>query len=124
MKSLIMVSIFFVLSGCSMTLPVEGSLGESNERFLGEATGYMSGEGTLVVRTANGLECDGKFKYSKSWASGNGNFNCSDGRTGEYIFTQSGNRGNGVGKLSDGEEIRFKFGSTSYIGQKEVMVIE
>lgn len=101
-----------ILAGCSMTLPVDGRLGE-DDRFLGEATGYITGNGTIAVISAAGRKCSGTFKYLTS-ATGEGQLGCDDGRTGAFVFNSSGTRGNGFGTLSDGERFAFAFGDPSH----------
>ena len=108
MKFYLLASAFF-LSACSMTLPVNGNIG--NDRFLGEATGYLTGKGKIQIRTENNDVCDGKFKYTSSRKSGSGTFYCESGRDGTFQFTSSGTAGRGFGKTSDGEKFNFTFGN-------------
>lgn len=101
------------LSACSLTLPVDGKFRHSDDRFIGEATGYMDRTGVLSVTTLSGKKCFGDFKYLTS-TTGDGNFNCDDGRYGKFLFNSIGNRGNGFGKLNDGEEFLFSFGDPAH----------
>ena len=103
------------LSGCSVTLPVQGSFTPSSERFLGSATGNMGGNGTLTLNSESGKQCSGAFKYDDGRVSGAGNVTCADGRTGTFSFTSSGAAGSGFGKLSDGETFKFTFGHTPHV---------
>lgn len=115
---LLLLSMYF--AACSLTLPVEGRMQNSNERFLGETTGYLSGKGELTVTLMSGSECLGAFQYAKSGKSGKGTLTCNDGRSGTFIFTSNGTRGNGFGKTTNGEMFTFRFGDPDYIGIKEV----
>lgn len=98
------------LSGCSATLPVQGNFTDTNERFLGSATGKADGNGNLTLTSESGQKCSGAFKYDEGFVSGAGNVTCTDGRTGTFSFTSSGAAGSGFGKLSDGQPFKFRFG--------------
>lgn len=114
MKKLIILAFAtIILSACSVTLPVDGKLLRSNDRFLGEATGYMDRTGIMLVTSLNGKKCTGSFEYLTS-ATGKGIFNCDDNRTGTFLFNSNGYRGNGMGKLNDGEEFAFAFGDPAH----------
>ncbi len=110
------------LSACSVTLPLEGNFETKSDKFLGEATGYMSGKGTLKAQSQSGVKCTGTFQYAESRVSGDGTFQCDDGRVGTFLFTSSGYNGNGIGKFTNGEAFSFKFGSPAYIGARDVQV--
>lgn len=96
------------LAGCSMTLPVVGSLSDGSETFSGSATGYMDGGGNLEILGTKGTSCKGNFVYVNS-REGAGTFNCIDGRTGPFTFVSTGKRGTGTGKLGD-QVFTFTFG--------------
>lgn len=113
MKTMAIVLAVFFTTGCSMTLPVDGKLRRSDDRFLGEATGYLDRTGILAVTTLSGKKCSGEFKYLTS-NTGEGDFRCDDGRNGKFLFNSVGNKGNGFGKLNDGEEFIFYFGNPSH----------
>jgi hypothetical protein len=98
-----------MLTACSMTLPVQGSLQRTAETFNGTATGYMDGGGTLVVVTSKGAKCQGNFAYV-SGRDGKGVFKCDDGRSGPFEFVSTGTRGAGTGDLG-GERFTFTFGT-------------
>lgn len=102
-----------LLSAC-MTLPVQGELEQTKERILGEATGYMGGSGTISIRLQGGTTCTGTFEYASSRVTGEGGFNCSDGRVGDFFFTSNGTQGEGFGKATDGQMFRFTFGSAEH----------
>ena len=81
-RCLFLVCFFIVItssSGC-LTLPVSGYLGESKEKFLGQATGYMTRTGNLNITTISGVKCEGDFVYETGY-NGKGAFKCADGRT-------------------------------------------
>ena len=111
-NSINLLALCLLLGGCSLTLPVDGRIGEG-DRFLGEATGYLDRTGTMSVTTVNGLHCSGAFKYQTS-ATGDGTLTCDDGRSGSFLFNSNGNSGNGFGTLNDGKEFFFAFGSPSH----------
>lgn len=96
------------LSGCSMTLPVRGLIQDGDERFTGTATGYMGGSGNLKVASTKGATCAGDFVYVTS-RTGEGVFECSDGRSGPFRFVSTGSRGNGQGTLGR-QTFTFTFG--------------
>lgn len=109
-KILLPVLAVSLLSGCSMTLPVQGDLSNGKEKFLGQATGYLDGSGKLILHTESNLECKGVFQYDDPRVSGAGTFICEDGRTGTFRFTSDGTSGMGFGKTNKGEPFRFTFG--------------
>lgn len=96
------------ISACSMTLPVAGLVQTTGERFSGTATGYMDGAGELTVVSTGGATCRGKFVYVTS-RTGEGVFECDDGRSGPFTFVSTGSKGTGVGNLG-GERFTFTFG--------------
>ena len=96
-----------------MTLPVHGDLNNGKEPFLGTATGYMDGTGTLSMVTQDEVSCTGKFEYDDGHVAGHGQFNCADGRHGKFRFTSEGNKGRGFGKTTTGEPFKFTFGRES-----------
>jgi hypothetical protein len=51
------------LSGCSMTLGVQGAADDGSETFTGTATGYMDGSGTLQIHSDKGRSCVGDCVY-------------------------------------------------------------
>ena len=95
------------LSACSMTLPVQGSIMNSEEMFVGDATGYLEGEGEIRITSSHGRICPG----NNSGRSGSGTFACSDGVPGTFTFNSTGSKGIGFGQLSTGERARFAFGN-------------
>lgn len=98
-----------------MTLPVQGDFNKGQEMFLGQATGYADGTGTLMIGAESGLSCSGKFKYDEPRVSGSGTIDCDDGRTGTFKFTSNGTSGMGFGKTNKGEPFKFTFGHTRHI---------
>ena len=95
-------------SGCSMTLPVRGHVGDAGETFAGSATGYADGGGNLAVTSSRGAKCGGGFVYVTR-REGEGTFTCDDGRSGPFTFVSTGTRGTGKGSLS-GQPFTFTFG--------------
>lgn len=103
--------LLFALTSC-MTLPVNGKMG--NEKFLGSATGFMSGSGTLTITTEDGVTCEGKFDYNNPLvpsAGGKGEFLCADEQSGNFVFTSDGYSGRGFGKTKKGKKFTFVFGN-------------
>jgi hypothetical protein len=97
-----------LLTGCTMTLPVQGVVDKTGESFTGTATGYMDGAGDLHIAFASGRTCAGEFVYVTT-RQGEGTFQCSDGATGPFSFVSTGRRGTGHGTLK-GETFTFTFG--------------
>lgn len=111
MRVVQVVSVFSAvvgLSACSLTLPVRGLVQDSDERFSGTATGYMDGSGNLKIVSTKGATCQGDFVYVTS-RTGEGVFECSDGRSGPFRFVSTGKRGTGQGTLSK-QTFTFTFG--------------
>jgi hypothetical protein len=96
------------LSGCSMTLPVQGQSTDGLETFTGNATGYADGSGTLSIASNKGLSCSGNFVYVTG-RTGSGTFTCSNGQSGPFTFVSTGTLGSGSGKIGD-RTFTFTFG--------------
>lgn len=97
-----------LLSGCSMTLAVQGTTETGDETFTGTATGYMDGGGNLQIVTNKGTSCNGQFVYV-THREGRGTFVCNDGRSGPFEFVSTGSHGTGTGALN-GRRFTFTFG--------------
>ncbi len=98
-----------LLTGCAVTMPVTGSIGGKDD-FMGTATATLS-DGTLQVVSQSGLTCTGTLTRP-SLVQGTGTIQCSDGRTGHFVFVKTNeNGGTGIGSLSDDSKIRFSFGN-------------
>lgn len=109
----IIITSSLILTGCSMTLPVQGDFNKGQERFLGQATGQMDGSGTMIIGTESGMQCLGKFQYDDPRVSGSGSFECDHGRKGTFKFTSNGSSGIGFGKTEKNEPFKFTFGHNS-----------
>jgi hypothetical protein len=96
------------LSACSLTLPVQGQVQNSDDTFTGSATGYMDGSGNLTIVSSNGAVCNGEFVYVTK-RTGEGVFTCDDGRSGPFRFVSTGSRGTGQGTLGN-QDFTFTFG--------------
>ena len=96
------------LSGCSMTLPIRGQVDQGGETFSGTTRVSWDGAGELQVISSKNATCNGPFVHITAHA-GQGTFNCSDGRQGQFTFVSTGRRGTGSGHLS-GEPVTFTFG--------------
>jgi hypothetical protein len=83
---------------CSMTLPVRGTVQNSDESFTGTATGYLDSSGDLKIVSSRGATCEGNFVYVNR-RQGDGVFQCSDNRLGPFQFVSTGRRGTGHGSL-------------------------
>lgn len=101
---------FVLMTGCSMTLPIQGQMQNSSETFTGVATGYPDGGGDLKIVSSKGATCQGNFVYV-THRQGKGIFTCDDKRTGPFEFVSTGTRGTGVGEMSNGERLIFTFGN-------------
>lgn len=98
-----------LLVASSLTLPVRGIVQNSEETFTGSATGYMDQSGTLDITSSLGTHCTGDFVYVTA-RTGEGVFQCNDGRSGPITFVSTGRRGTGHGTLGD-QNFTFTFGS-------------
>lgn len=96
------------LGGCAMTLPVQGQAADGSETFMGSATGYADGGGTLTITSNRGRRCNGNFVYVTG-RKGSGTFTCTDGKSGPFEFVSTGTRGTGTGNLG-GKPFTFTFG--------------
>jgi hypothetical protein len=105
---LLLFFLIFLTSSCSMTLPVKGTVQNSDETFQGSATGYLGGSGSLEIISNTGVKYKGNFVYVTS-RQGEGVFNCDDGRSGPFEFVSSGTNGTGYGDLG-GSRFTFTFG--------------
>lgn len=106
--SVLCVGSVLLLTSCSLTLPVTGKIQSTSETFRGTATGYMDGGGVLTMTLESGVVCKGDFVYVTE-RTGEGVFNCDDGRSGPFKFVSAGNRGTGSGNLK-GDIFTFTFG--------------
>ena len=107
-KILLSVTAAMLLTACSVTAPVRGSMEDGSETFAGTATGYADATGTMSISSNRGLSCVGSLAYVNA-RQGTGTFNCSDGRSGPFQFTGNGQRGHGVGRLGN-QRFTFTFG--------------
>ncbi|NEY88673.1 hypothetical protein [Tabrizicola oligotrophica] len=101
-------AVCFVLTGCSMSLPVTGQTETGSETFTGQATGYADGGGTLTLVSSKGRSCSGNFVYVTS-RNGEGTFTCTNGQSGSFKFVSTGTRGTGTGRIGN-EPFTFIFG--------------
>ncbi len=113
MSKILVIAALLAVTACSRTLPVHGDMNDGKEKFLGQATGYLDGEGKLIIRSEEGTKCEGAFKYTSLYTMGEGDFACNDGRHGTFDFTSDGNIGRGFGKTNLNEPFRFTFGHPS-----------
>ena len=91
-----------------MTLPVMGQAADGSETFIGKATGYADGGGTLEITSNRGRSCRGNFVYITS-REGSGTFTCNDRQSGSFNFVSTGTRGTGIGTIG-GQPFTFTFG--------------
>lgn len=109
MRNLLIASAtVLLLAACSLTLPVQGYVQNSDESFSGSATGYLDGSGNLTIVSSKGTHCSGNFVYVTQ-RRGEGVFVCADGRSGPFWFVSTGFRGTGYGTLG-GRNFTFTFG--------------
>lgn len=102
------------LTACSQSLPVSGSVQQTNERFIGTATGDIFGQGSLSITMDSAVTCTSQFTskvaFASSGVSSQGILNCSDGRSGNFFYSGTVHNGNGFGTLSDGHKFTFTYG--------------
>lgn len=118
LRKLLAVPLLALASGCATT-PVRGYLVGADEAFIGQATGYMNGEGTLSITSSRGVTCTGTYASTAitGGKTGSGQFECTDGRKGPLIFNTNGFSGNGFAtNTADGRQIRFAFGHAATDG--------
>lgn len=108
-----LVLVAVAIGGCSLTLPVRATLGDnSDDYFVGEATGYMNGSGDLrIYSQRSGRTCTGNFVYV-THREGEGVATCSDGATGSFHFVSTGQNGTGRGTIG-GRTFVFTFGGSA-----------
>jgi len=85
----------------------------AGDLFLGEAEGYLSGAGTLAIRSQRrpDLTCLGEFTSSP--AGGSGQLHCTDGTSATFHFQRlTVFRGYGAGSFSRGP-MSFSYGLTA-----------
>lgn len=82
----------------SITLPVEGSIQNSDETFSGKAYARLTGGGTITLETNRNVTCQGSFVHT-GIHEGNGTVTCDDGRLGVFDFVTRGLSGSGVGTI-------------------------
>ena len=117
MKNIILKKVFFLFTtlililntACSLTVPVRGSVQNTDEAFTGTATGYLDRSGVLTITSNKGTTCTGNFVYATA-RQGEGVFICDDGRSGPFTFVSTGLKGTGYGDLG-GSRFTFTFGN-------------
>lgn len=86
----------------------------SNDLFLGEAEGHLSGAGTIAIHSQRNpaIACVGQFTSSAE-LGGAGQMRCSNGATGTYHFKRLGlEKGYGAG-IYNRRSMSFTYGLTS-----------
>jgi len=86
----------------------------ADELFLGEATGHLSGAGTVSIHSQKtpSLTCAGQFT-SSALLGGSGHMRCTDGASATFKFQRLNIfRGYGVGDFSRGS-MSFAYGLTA-----------
>jgi hypothetical protein len=111
MKKIVTVGVCLItLSACSLTVPVNGTVGK--KEFLGRTTAVMFGDTTFDVTTEDGMKCYGITVEGVGEPSGWGTFNCDDGAKGKFYFTAITKvSGKGFGKTNDGRKLSFTYGN-------------
>jgi len=99
MKKILLLAL--LLSGCSVTLPVDGTMEDGDETFTGTTTGYADGSGTLTVVSNKNLRCEGNWSYVARPTYGRGIFRCNNGKSGPFEFNGAGQHGTGIGRLGN-----------------------
>lgn len=107
-RTILTCALCLVLSGCGMTLPLKGQTTSGDETFVGKATGYAGGGGTLELTSSKGRKCTGTFVYVTR-RNGEGTFVCQNGQSGSFTFVSTGIFGTGTGTIG-GTSFTFTFG--------------
>ena len=94
----VMLLMYLATPVYSISLPVEGSIKNSDETFTGTAEVHLTGGGTLVLETNRGVTCDGEF-INETSQKGSGAVTCNDGRLGTFEFVATGLSGSGDGLI-------------------------
>ncbi len=99
------------------TVPVMGIFTDRAEAFLGQATSYPDGIGSIeAVGVRSGIECIGSFDYRREvpecrGSLGSAELQCTDGRFILATFVADGcHSGMGIGIDQYGNRFRFTFG--------------
>lgn len=117
---LLAAGIFLLAAGCSVTTEVYGVVGEENDIYSGQATGYQDGTGKIELHNATGARCVGQFANSTG-KSGHGLLSCSDGQRAAIQYTTlSMTSGYGFGTSNTGRPVKFFYGMTPQMGAKYI----
>jgi len=122
MKHLILSIAALSLTACANTQPVSGKVTQTGEAFIGTATSVLSGPSTLSMTFDSGSKCTGQYQAPLVWtetqgASADGTFTCEDGRAGSFSFTGTMQKGQGFGRMTNGQKFTFVYGDTSFVKQ-------
>jgi hypothetical protein len=99
----------FTLPARAISLPIQGEVRGSAETFTGKATVFLTGDGSLILATNQGVTCHGDFVHVTSH-EGTGTVLCDDGRLGFFAFVTTGLfSGTGSGKIGL-EDFEFRIG--------------
>lgn len=110
----------FALGACSKTFPVSGNIPNSKEKFIGTATSQMVGKSAIKITTDTGTKCSGEYiapivSSPDEGATGDGSFQCNDGRTGTFTFTGDTTSGEGFGNMDNGDKFNFTYGQSQIV---------
>jgi hypothetical protein len=104
-----LVLLAFTLPARAISLPIKGEVLGSAETFTGKATVFLTGDGSLILATNQGVTCHGDFVHVSSH-KGTGTVLCDDGRLGFFAFVTTGLfSGSGSGKIGL-EDFEFRIG--------------
>ena len=122
MKTEILLALIMPLAlcACSKTFPVSGHIQRSGEKFVGTATSVMAGKSSIMMTTDEGVKCSGEYDAPvvmgpTDGATGDGSFNCDDGRSGFFTFTGDTISGEGLGKMNNGDKFDFSYGQSRIV---------
>ncbi len=115
-SALILIALPCLLCACSKTFPVRGTISKSGEKFLGTATSQMVGKSSINITTNKGTQCSGEYDAPivmnpSEGSTGNGGFQCSDGRSGQFSFAGDIVSGDGFGTMNNGDKFDFYYGN-------------
>jgi hypothetical protein len=111
LKYMSVIVLSFMVTGCSVQVPVVSVNKVTGEKFVGTA---ISGPGTIEMVNHKGTRCTGTFNSQivmtrESGFSRDGSVTCSDGRRGTFTVAGTASGGQGVGNLS-GAQIDVYYG--------------
>lgn len=116
-KTVLVMLLIIVLSGCSVKTPLVGELSDGTDVLMGEAVATVF-SGTFEVSNSSGLSCQGVYDQYTTSPQLKTSVTCNDGRHGEVTILRTGpnlTNGSGIGKLNDGTSLRILIGDMVHL---------